>query len=47
MRTTLILIITYIFGDKVNPVYLIPALYILSFIIIYIFRKKIIGLWKK
>jgi hypothetical protein len=47
MRTTLALIITYIFGDTVNPYYLFPALWIISFLIIYLFRKKIYLLWKQ
>ncbi len=42
MRTTLILIITYFFGDKVNPVILFITLYIISFIGLYFFWK-----WKK
>ena len=40
MRTTLILIITYLFGDVVNPYYLFPILYILSFIGVYFYWKK-------
>ena len=40
MRTTLILIITYLFGDVVNPYYLFISLYVLSFIGIYFFWKK-------
>jgi len=42
MRTTLIFIISYIFGDVVNPIYLFIALYTLSFIGLYLFWK-----WKK
>ena len=40
MRTTLILLITYLFGDVVNPVYLFVSLYALSFLALYIFYKK-------
>jgi len=40
MRTTLILFITYLFGDAVNPYYLFASLYILSFLGIYFFWKK-------
>ena len=40
MRTTLILIITYFFGDVVNPYYLFISLYVLSFIGVYFFWKK-------
>ena len=40
MRTTLILIITYLFGDAVNPYYLFPLLYALSFLGVYIYWKK-------
>jgi len=42
MRTTLIFIISYIFGDVVNPVYLFILLYALSFVGLYFFWK-----WKK
>ena len=42
MRTTLIFIISYFFGDVVNPVYLFITLYALSFVGVYFFWK-----WKK
>ena len=42
MRTTLILIISYIFGDLVNPFYLFIFLYGLSFVGLYFFWR-----WKK
>ena len=42
MRTTLIAIISYLFGDVVNPVYLFIGLYALSFVGLYFFWK-----WKK
>ena len=40
MRTSLILLITWLFGDAVNPYYLFPLLYGLSFLAIYLFWKK-------
>jgi len=40
MRTTLILLITYLFGDIVNPYYLFAFLYALSFLGVYLFWKK-------
>ena len=42
MRTTLIIIISYLFGDVVNPIYLGIGLYILSGIGLYFFWR-----WKK
>jgi len=42
MRTTLIAIISYLFGDIVNPFYLFIGLYALSFVGLYFFWK-----WKK
>ena len=40
MRTTLIFIISYLFGDFVNPYYLFIALYLLSFLGVFLYWKK-------
>ena len=42
MRTTLILITSYLFGDVINPIYLSIFLYGLSAVGLYFFWK-----WKK
>ena len=42
MRTALSLLIAYLFGDKVNPIYIFIGMYILTGVGIYFFWK-----WKK
>ena len=42
MRTALSLLLAYLFGDKVNPIYIFIGMYALSGVGIYYFWK-----WKK
>ena len=42
MRTGLSLLIAWLFGDKVNPIYIFIGMYALSGVVIYFFWK-----WKK